>query len=385
MRHLKLSASSSLSLPPDSYIYNILPLSARTSPIAYAPPTRLAALCSDDSVRILDAKSLEANGVLKDVNESVTCLERFARDGEECNVLATTGRDGRVRFWDVRTGKGTERQPKISLSALECSAERNCVVAGAELEGQDGPGDAPIFVWDTRNLAKPQHVYTESHTDTVTELLFHPSVPSLLLTASTDSLINLIDVTNPDEDEAVHQVINHKSALHHAGFLNDTTVYGLGTDETLSFYRLQQGPEIEGDDSVDDAEECGDVREALDVEYIVKIEWAGTTPYIVGGKHSAQTLDIIPLGQPTSPMSIQWKPQVDDALKLRLDGAHGEEIVRDVYVQGGDAVYTCGEDGTVKVWSSQEEEAMMMDEAEGKRKKDKGKGGRGKEGRYKPY
>ena len=176
----------------------------------------------------------------------------------------------------------TERQGKQSLSALEADPVRNCIVAGAELEGMDGPGDAPIFVWDSRNLSTPQHMYTESHTDTITELKFHPSHPSMLLTASTDSLINLIDVANPDEDEAVYQVINHKSALHHAGFLDDRTVYGLGTDETLSFYRVQN----QDDNSVEpDPVVLGDVREGLGAEYVVDIARVGAEAWIATGKH----------------------------------------------------------------------------------------------------
>ena len=102
MKHLEPVGFSNLSLPPDSYIYSLLPLSTHTS------PGEIAALCSDDSVRIFNTQSMSlvANGVLKAVNESVTCLKRYARAEDECNIFVTTGRDGRVRFWDARTGKG---------------------------------------------------------------------------------------------------------------------------------------------------------------------------------------------------------------------------------------------------------------------------------------
>ena len=110
MTLLRLSASSQLSVPPDSYIYSIVPLAPKTGPTSYAPlgaQGRLAALCSDDSARILESTRLKEapGGVFKNVNDSVTCLKPFAAAGEECNVLVTTGRDGRVRFWDLRTSK----------------------------------------------------------------------------------------------------------------------------------------------------------------------------------------------------------------------------------------------------------------------------------------
>jgi WD repeat-containing protein 89 len=161
-------------------------------------------------------------------------------------------------------------------------ATRSCLVAGSELEGRDGPGDTPIFVWDSRNLQKSQHIYTESHTDTVTELKFHPSKPSLLLTASTDSLVNLIDVTNADEDEAVYQVINHRSAVHHAGFLSERAIYALGTDENLSFYQIQSDdPNVTEPDPV----ALGDIRSRLRVEYIVDIVQDNSDYLVAAGSH----------------------------------------------------------------------------------------------------
>lgn len=155
-------------------------------------------------------------------------------------------------------------------------------------------------------------------------------------------------------------------------------------------YRIQQGTEgVEGD-STEDMEDLGDVRETLDMEYVVSIAWSGSTPYIVGGKHSAQMLDMIALTQhPSSP--VKWSPRLED--RIRLDGGHGEEIVRGIYVQGDAdaAVFTCGEDGVIRLWKPEggmEDDAMVLDledEVDGKRKKDKGKRVRSKEGRYKPY
>lgn len=93
MRTAKLVAEADLSLPKDSYIYAL----RQTN-------TSLAALSSDDSIRIFDPKTLQLlpSGIISRVHESVTCLETYSEDG---NVLATAGRDGLVKCWDQRTGK----------------------------------------------------------------------------------------------------------------------------------------------------------------------------------------------------------------------------------------------------------------------------------------
>jgi len=105
----------------------------------------------------------------------------------------------------------------------------------------------------------------------------------MLLTASTDGLVNIFDTSKPDEEEALYQVINHRSAVHHAGFLfPGTDIYALGTDETLSFYALQSQDEEKEEPA---PKHVGDVRERLDCEYLVKMHWVGDEAYLATGKH----------------------------------------------------------------------------------------------------
>ena len=83
--------STSLSLPPDSYIYTLAPTSGS-----------LAALSSDDSLRVFDPSApTHVTFTQKSVNQSVTSLKACSE-----GVLATAGRDGAVRFWDVRQRAG---------------------------------------------------------------------------------------------------------------------------------------------------------------------------------------------------------------------------------------------------------------------------------------
>lgn len=95
--------SSNVGLPANSYIYKVISTATRQDPLTYSKLDSLAIISSDDSLRFLDPSTLNIlpNGIIKNVNDKVTCLER-ANDVPS-NVVATAGRDGYVRFWDKRT------------------------------------------------------------------------------------------------------------------------------------------------------------------------------------------------------------------------------------------------------------------------------------------
>jgi WD40 repeat protein len=385
MKSYQSTASSDLGLPKDVYIYSF----ATTAPQddtrtdfyrALTPSDRLAVISSDDSLRLFDPSTLKLlpSGLFPNVNIGLTSVKRFATNGQESNMLMTAGRDGRVRGWDLRTqSKVLEfKTPQDqSLSTLDCNAELNAVVAGMELEG-DGPGDVRIFGWDVRKPSEVKMSYVESHGDTITELRFipHAQSSSLLLSASTDGLINIFDTSVAEEDDALFQVVNHRSALHHAGLIGND-IYALGTDETLSFYAFQSpDPDVEEPKpSV-----LGDVREALDCEYVVSLAHSGTKPLLAIGNHSSQWLDLLPIqsGEESTNGIPSWEFATND--RIRLQGAHGEELIRDIYTS--DAVaFTCGEDGIVRQWRlPSDEDVEMSGTKPSKRRRDDTKGGKEK-------
>ena len=168
------------------------------------------------------------------------------------------------------------------ISSLVCDSQKNFLAAGIE-NPDDGPGVSPVYIWDQRNVSKPVLEFVESHTDTVTDLQLHPNLPTLLLSASTDGLVNIFDFSKPDEEEALYQVINHRSAVAHAGFMYPSTdIYAMGTDETLSFYALQSQAEEQPEPT---PKTYGDTREQFGCEYLAKLHWVGSDAFIATGKH----------------------------------------------------------------------------------------------------
>lgn len=56
--------------------------------------------------------------------------------------------------------------------------------------------------------------YWESHDDDITQVKFHPSLPDSLATGSTDGLINIFDISNTNEDDALQTSLNTESSVH---------------------------------------------------------------------------------------------------------------------------------------------------------------------------
>lgn len=107
MNTLKAAGSSTLNLPKGSYIYSI---SAST-------PDSFAAISSDDSLRTFDSSSLKLLSVpaIKTHEEGVTCLKEYGHATEGGpQLLATAGRDGKARLWDIRSGSG-KGQPVVEM------------------------------------------------------------------------------------------------------------------------------------------------------------------------------------------------------------------------------------------------------------------------------
>jgi WD40 repeat protein len=186
----------------------------------------------------------------------------------------------------------------------------------------------------------PVRTYEESHTDTVTQLAFHPTHENLLLSGSTDGLVSIFDVEQAEEEDALQQVLNPRSAVHCAGFIAEDQVYVVSTDEQYSIHTLAKT--LAEDEQVPPPIEFGDMRERLKCTYVIDVLLQSDGPPLMAHGHTESgTLALTSMGNPKS-----WEL----GQSISLAGAHGEEIVRDVLLADGRA-YTCGEDGTVKVWS----------------------------------
>lgn len=316
-------ANSNLGTAPDTYLYAL----------AECGDSSLATIGSDDALRIFDANSLKPHQTAR-CHAGVACLTAGGR-----SHLVTGGRDGLVRCWDTRAKNVAEMSDPRSNGIASIACHDNYIAAGTE-SLKEGLGDVSVLIYDTRNPSVPLRQYLESHTDTITQLAFHPDQPHILLSGSTDGLVSIFDVNHEDEEDALQQVLNPRSAVHCAGFLAQDLAYVVSTDEQYSIHTLAKT--ASEDEEVPPPIQFGDVREKLQCMYVVDVlHQADGPPLVAYGDTEKKSLSISSLGSPGA-----W----NFGQKIDLPGAHGEEVVRDVLLHGKRA-FSCGEDGKVKAWN----------------------------------
>lgn len=72
--------------------------------------------------------------------------------------------------------------------------------------------DSYLMFWDVR-YAKILGAYWESHSDDVTAVRFHPSQVHSLSSGSTDGLLNVFNLMEPAEDDALLYSFNTNSSV----------------------------------------------------------------------------------------------------------------------------------------------------------------------------
>jgi len=175
--------------------------------------------------------SLRCTSTLPAEKSSLVDL-RFAPDNPALLYVGCS--QGTIKVWDLRTTtkaaqefKDTSDPKSKGLHDKEfCSFDVNTsgrfVCAGTAVTD----GDAFLMFWDTRQ-ASLLGGYWECHTDDVTQVKFHPDETDQLVTGSTDGLINLYDISQTDEDEALLQSLNTESSV-------EKVKWHSGSETTLS-------------------------------------------------------------------------------------------------------------------------------------------------------
>lgn len=299
------------------------------------PEASLNSFVSSNSSGVLLLYSLDIRDIpLSQTKAHVSSINATNKINEYS--LASASTDG-VKLWDLRLKLD---KPFLTLFSgkspnyLSVGSEKgHTIAAGTELVGPD----AEIHIWDLRNTARMARSFVDSHHDDVTSLKFHPSL-LYLMSGSTDGCVNVYDLSEPDENEALHQVVNFDS-VHLCHFTTPRRILILSHTESLGFWDLNSTEYEVNNEAA--SNELGDVRPLWpDCEYVVDL-YPG---YVGYGSNLNLTLSLMPFDASNEVFNITER--------LSFPGAHGEEIVRDIrVVLRTNTALTCGEDGLIKSWS----------------------------------
>lgn len=292
---------------------------------------------SNGEVHLIDWKSNQSIKSFKIGNTAVNGLKLINSDSHGGDLFASCAMDT-VKIFDVRqasekvigTIKSENESPFLSLDS-----RHGKLACGTELKGVD----AQLHLYDIRKLDSTWKSFVDSHHDDITCIKFHPTDPTVLLSGSTDGYTNIYDLTEEEEDDSLHQVINYES-IHSCGWLSPRRIFTLSHMETFAIHELNdKSEELKEPQPLD----FGDIREKWGCDYVIDL-YPG---FVATGKsHEEGDCDL---------KLIPFMNEIADVNNsVTIKNPHGSEVVRDVFIPSTDSslLYSCGEDGSVKVWKN---------------------------------
>ncbi|XP_017538867.1 WD repeat-containing protein 89 isoform X2 [Pygocentrus nattereri] len=361
-------------LQPDdpSYILD-LALPRRPGSSTSTPgPDLLAACCSTHNVRLHSRETLRMCGEYQGHTGAVFGV-RFS--SSSCDLIYTGSADGTLRCWDIRRPGSAAAQvfrsdPEHAYCSFDVSCNDRLLCAGTEQVGED----SFLVFWDARMVGDGGNktetkqdrllgVFSESHSDDITTVCFHPSRADRLASGATDGLVNVFDLSLGEEDDALVTTCNCESSagsLCWSGTDLDRLLC-LSHDEGLHLWDLSR---LDSDDPLTllgslDARTLVSLPEGASLDYFVGGTWLEDEGHLilVGGSHEGELhlleccgsglklMTSLKGGHSATVRCFQWDP-VSGAL---LTGAEDGELLQ--WKAGAEEI-SVGKKGSLKSISS---------------------------------
>uniref|UniRef100_A0A3Q2ZG83 WD repeat-containing protein 89 n=1 Tax=Kryptolebias marmoratus TaxID=37003 RepID=A0A3Q2ZG83_KRYMA len=298
---------------------------------ALQPGGLLAVTCSDRTVHLQDRTTLDLLGEYRG-HAGPLCGLTFAHTSSD--LLYSGSADGTVRAWDVRR-PGTEAvqifkgDPSHSFCSLDLNCSDSLLCAGTEqVDGED----SFLVFWDCRKAGGGLlGVFSESHSDDITQVRFHPRDRDRLASGSTDGLVNVFDLSRGAEEEALLLTCNSDSSallcLSHDEGLHLWDVGQVDSDQPLTVFS------------------CSDARS------LTPLAHGGCVDYLVGGRwlEESQTLLVVGGGS-SGDVHLMACEGGGLRLLISLEGGHTSTVRCFLWDAAGEALITGGEDAQLLLW-----------------------------------
>ncbi|KAI9528720.1 hypothetical protein NQZ68_017318 [Dissostichus eleginoides] len=317
--------------------------------VALQPAGLLAVACSNFTIHLHNKDTLSLVGQYQG-HSGPLCGVVFSHNSPDS--LYSGSADGTVRGWDVRRpGSEAVQVFKSGPSHNYCSFDLNCsdtlLCAGTE---QVNDEDSFLVFWDVRKPGgKLLGVYSESHSDDITQVCFHPREKDRLASGSTDGLVNVFDLSRGGEDEALLATCNSDSSAGSVCWSGAefTQLLCLSHDEGLHLWDLGQ---LDTDEpltifSTSDARGLPLLADGGGVDYLVGCRWLQEVQrlLVVGGKNSGD-------------LHLMECDHAGLRLLRTLEGGHSSTVRCFLWDAAGEALFTGGEDAQLLLWKPGGEE-----------------------------
>lgn len=317
--------------------------------------SQLGTNLSNELIEIIDTKTLQTITTIKDLQHMNHMIKYWPQSKDQIIVSSFDA----IYIYDLRhkTSK-ISKQFKVNLNSSHLNAihmtcfdfnsDYSHLVAGTELCEDKR---VYIYLWDIRKPALIVNSYSESHTEDITDLCFHPKQRNLLASGSCDQLINIFDTNHTEEDEALVTTLNIENAVDKIYWTqsNDNQLICLTQEECIQLWHCEEVvPKLS--------------FSALspDSKFDYAIDVLPNDLVCVGDKSGSVLLFDINSNDSKNVNEIQFKGH--------LSKGHNQ-MVRTVCSASSDSViYSGAEDGLICVWDQLESTDTLLNKSQSKTK-----------------
>lgn len=308
----------------------------------------VAVSCSNHCIRVYNKQTLALVQQFQGHSAPISGI-RFAQTNSQ--LLYSASCDGTLKCWDVRSSSTDAVQifkgyPNNAFASFDISCDDLVICAGTEKIKED----TYMVFWDARSGTNtdypgaqgPLGVYSETHNNDITQVRFHPSNPNMVASGSMDGLVNIFDISQETEDDALLATCNSDSSVSFIGWSGKQhqQIFCLTYDEGFFLWDLAH---LHNDEPIT-LVKMQDARKSLKLD-------SGSLEYLIGGFYHKKADRLFVLGG-SHMGKLHFLDCEAGGLTYMYSLREGHSaIVRAFYWDPEDnSLLTCGEDSQLVLW-----------------------------------